>query len=126
MRRSMIAAVFAAMASAGLCTGADAVPAGPSLPMAQATETSVTQVYLRHRGVYRSKNLRLPSRWRLSVEELTGYRRAGVYRSRVYGYRHTGYYRPRVYGYSSYYRPRVYGYSSPVVYGYQGYRGCGW
>jgi hypothetical protein len=112
MRRSMIAAVFAAMASAGLCTGANAVPAGPSLPMAQATETSVTQVYLRHRGVYRSR--------------VYGYRHAGVYRSRVYGYRHAGYYRPRVYGYSSYYRPRVYGYSSPLVYGYQGYRGCGW
>ena len=82
MRRSMIAAAFAAMASAGLCTGANAVPAGPSVPMAQATETSVTQVYLRHRGVYRSR--------------VYGYRHAGVYRSRVYGYRHAGHYRARV------------------------------
>jgi hypothetical protein len=125
MRRSMIAAAFAAMASAGLCTGANAVPAGPSLPMAQATETSVTQVYLRHRGVYRSRvyGYRHAGVYRSRVY---GYRHAGHYRSRVYGYRHAGYYRPRVYGYSSYYRPRVYGYSSPLVYGYQGFRGCGW
>ena len=72
MRRSMIAAVFAALATAGLCTGANAVPAGPSLLVAKATETSVTQVY-----------------WR------------GSYRPRVYGYRYAGYYRPRVYGYYS-------------------------
>jgi hypothetical protein len=73
MRTSMIAAVFAALATAGLCTGANAVPAGPSLLMAKATETSVTQVYLRR----------------------------GLYRPRVYGYRYAGYYRPRVYGYYS-------------------------
>jgi hypothetical protein len=90
MRRLMIAAVFAAVATAGLCTGANAVPAGLSLPMAKATETGVTQVYWGHRH------------WR------------GWYRPSVYGYRYAGYYRPRVYGYS------------PRVYGYQGYRGCGW
>jgi hypothetical protein len=102
MRRSMIAAVFAALATAALCTGANAAPAGPSLLVAKASETSVTQVYLRHRH------------WR------------GSYRSRVYGYRHA--YRPRVYGYrhAGYYRPRVYGYYSSGVYGYRGYRGCGW
>ena len=83
MRRSLIAAAFAALATAGLCTGANAVPAGPSLLVAKATETNVTQVYWRHRH------------WR------------GSYRPRVYGYRAASYYRPRVYGYSS---PRVYGY----------------
>ena len=99
MRRSMIAAVFAALATTGLCTGANAVPAGPGLLMAKATETSVTPVY-----------------WR------------GSYRPRVYGYRYAGVYRPRVYGYryAGYYRPRVYGYYSPRVYGYRGYRGCWW
>jgi hypothetical protein len=90
MPRSMIAAVFAAVVTAGLCSGANAVPAGPSLLLAKATETGVTQVYWRHRY------------WR------------GSYRPRVYGYRYAGYYRPRVYGYS------------PRVYGYRGYRGCGW
>jgi hypothetical protein len=90
MRRSMIATVFAALAITGLCTGANAGPAGPSLLIAKATETSVTQVYWRHRH------------WRSS------------YRPSVYGYRYAGYYRPRVYGYS------------PRVYGYRGYRGCGW
>ena len=81
MRRSMIAAVFAALAIAGLCTGANAVPAGPGLLMAKATETSVTQVSWR--GWYRPR--------------VYGYRYAGVYRPRVYGY-----YSPRVYGYRGY------------------------
>ena len=85
MRRSMIAAVFVVLATAGLCTGANAVPAAPSLTMAKATETDVTQVYWRHRH------------WR------------GSYRSSVYGYRYAGNYHRRVYGYSS---PRVYGYRS--------------
>ena len=97
MRRSMIAAVFAALATAGLCTEANAVPAGPGLLMAKATETSVTQVHWR--GWY----------W----PRVYGYR---VYRPRVYGYR---VYRPRVYGYYS-------GYYSPRVYGYRGYRGRWW
>ena len=81
MRRSMIAAVFAALATAGLCTEANAVPAGPGLLMTKATETSVTQVLWR--GWYRPR--------------VYGYRYSGIYRPRVYGY-----YSPRVYGYRGY------------------------
>ena len=83
MRRSMIAAVFAALATAGLCTEANAVPAGPGLLMAKATETSVTQVHWR--GWY------WPRVTATGPKSTASYR---VYRPRVYGY-----YSPRVYGY---------------------------
>jgi hypothetical protein len=85
MRRSIITVDFAALVAAGIGTAANAVPAGPALITAKATETSVTRVY-----------------WQYS------HCRRG-YRPRVYGYYSRPYrysYRPKVYGY---YGPRAYG-----------------
>lgn len=67
MRRSLVTAALAVLATAGLCTEPNAMPASPVL-LAKATEASVTPVHWRHRH------------WR------------GWYRPRVYGY-----YAPRVY-----------------------------
>ena len=47
MRRSIIAALFAASIAAGTCTAANAAPAGSSLIAAKVAETNVTQVHWR-------------------------------------------------------------------------------
>jgi hypothetical protein len=98
MRRSMIAAAFAALVTVGFGGAAISLPASPGLLAVKAGETTATPV------VWRTRH------WR-------GWRRPGVY-----GYRRWR--RPVVYGYA--YRPRVYGFYGPRVYGWRGYRGCGW
>jgi hypothetical protein len=108
MRKSLIAALFAASIAAGTCTAANAAPAGASLITAKVTETNVTQVFWRGRS------------------RAFGYRRVywrGWHRPRVYGF-----YRRRVLGFRTFrygYRPRFYAYSyAPRSYGWSGYRRC--
>ncbi len=107
MRRSIIAALFAASVAAGTCTAVNAAPAGASLIAAKVAETNMTQVYWRG--------------WRRP--RAYGFRRAywrGWHRPRVYGF-----YRRRVYGYRRFgYRPRVFAYSSARAFGWLGFRRC--
>jgi hypothetical protein len=111
MRRSIIAALFAASIAAGAGTAANAVPAGASLIAAKVAETNVTQVYWRGWRRPRAFGYYRRPLWR------------GWHRPRVYGY-----YGRRVYGYRPYrfwHRPRVFAYSyAPRSYGWLGFRRC--
>jgi hypothetical protein len=122
MRRSIVSAAFAAVVTAGLCTTANALPAGPGVLAAKTNEANVTQVYWGYR------------RWggwhRPRVYGYYGWRR--WHRPRVYGfYGWRRWHRPRVYGFYGWrrwHRPAYgyYGWSRPRVYGWMGYRGCWW
>jgi hypothetical protein len=122
MRRSIISAAFVAVFTAGLCTTANALPAGPGVLAAQTNETNVTQVvwgYRRWGGWHRPR-----------VYGFYGWRR--WHRPRVYGfYGWRRWHRPRVYGFYGWrrwHRPAYgyYGWHRPRVYGWMGYRGCWW
>ena len=85
MRRSIVSAAFVAVITAGLCTTANALPAGPGVLAAKTNEANATQVY-----------------W--------GYRRwGGWHRPRVYGYYGWRRWHRPAYGYYGWSRPRVYG-----------------
>ena len=103
MRRLIVAAAFAAAITAGVCTAANAVPAGAGLLAAKVNDANVTQVYWRGRGWGWGRGWRRPR-----VYGFYGWRR--WHRPRVYGF----------YGWRRWYRP-AYGY-----YGSSGYRGCWW
>jgi hypothetical protein len=106
MRRSIIAALFAASIAAGTCAAANAAPAGASLIAAKVAETNVTQVFWR--------SWRRPGAFGYRRAYWRGWRRPGVYGyRRAYGYRRFGY-RPRFFAYSS----------APRAFGWLGFRRC--
>jgi hypothetical protein len=127
MRRSILAAAFAAAITAGVCTAANAVPAGAGLLAAKANDANVTQVYWRGRGWgWRGRGWGWRGRgwgFRPRVYGFYGWRR--WHRPRVYGYGWRRWHRP-AYGYYGWRRP-AYGFLySPRVFGWSGYRGCWW